>query len=158
MLRRLPRPARLGIKGAASLAILIGYPILAVNVGQTAWDIATLEPCVSGYTQIVADYKIAYDHITKTADPQVVAAAIVETEQTLERRVSELWCPLSVQDERADFLTANREFTAVMADIAQHGISDQAFFRLQLYGGAAYDAQKTFEAALYAELERQHPS
>lgn len=156
-MNRWPRPARLFVKGAISIALLVGYPVLAVNVATTGYDMATLEPCVSGYAQIRADYKIAYDHITKTDDPRVVAAAIVESEQVLERRVSELWCPQSVLDERATFLTANRAFTAVMAGIAKDGITDQAFFRLQLYGGAAYDAQKRFEAALYAELERQHP-
>ena len=162
-MRRWPRPLRLLVKAVLSVVVLVGYPVLGVNLAEGVWDTVTLDCCVKGFTQIQADYKIATDHAPETTDVKVAAGYIVETEQALERRVGELTCPRSVQDEQERFVKARRSYWIFLSSVARHGIPQDPFaFSLweQQYGylnGRAGQAAQELRAALEAEWERQHP-
>ena len=162
-LSKAPRPVRLGIKGTASLAVLIGWPILVGNIAYTAYDVVTLDGCAKGWLQIQDDYKIAAEHTPPSADPMVVAGYLAENEHSLESRAQALICPHAVQDEQADFLAANRVYSSMLDVVSHSGFpADEAnqqllFFQLHQSGQAAGDAQDDFTRSLTAEYAAQHP-
>jgi hypothetical protein len=161
--RRWPRPAQLLVKAVLSVVVIVGYPMLGVNLAEGVWDTVTLDGCVKGYAQIQADYKIATDHAPDTTDVKVAAGYIVETEKVLEQRAAALTCPRSVQDEQERFVKARRSYWIFLSLVALHGIPQDPFaFSLweQQYGnlnGRAGQAAQELTAAIEAEYERQHP-
>ena len=147
----------------ASLAVLVGWPLLAGNIAWTAYDIVTLEGCAKGWLQIQDDYKIAYDHTPDTPDAMKMAGYLAETEHVLETRAQGLICPHSVQDEQATFLAANRVFSSMLDVVSHTGVpADPAnanlfWFQIGHAGKTAQAAQDAFTRALGAEYEAQHP-
>lgn len=162
-MKRWPRPLRFLVKGIASVAVIVGFPVLVLNIAGAAYDMATLDGCVKGYEQIQADYKIATDHAPETTDVKVAAGYIVETEQALERRGSELVCPRSVQDEQERFVKARRSYRIFLMSVARHGLPQDPFaFSLweqqyQHVRTPAGQAAEDLTAAIEAEYEVQHP-
>jgi hypothetical protein len=145
--RKWPKPLRWLAKGIASVAVVVGIPVLVVNIATTVYDVATLEGCALGLAQIEEDYKAAYEHVPPTGEAKVEAAYLAEIERTLESSVAALWCPMSVKDEQAAF--------------AEHGIPEVEqgarllFLQFRAAGQRAWDAQQALHAAIIAEAEKQ---
>lgn len=161
--RKWPRPLRAGAIVLASSVVLTGYPIVAVNVAEAAYDIVTLQGCVDGYAQAMQDYKIATDHTPPTGDVKILAAYIVETQRVLEQRVAALLCPRSVQDEQERFVQARKAYRITISGVAKHGLPDNEFAQGIIYqqieyvGTRAAQATDDMYVALRDEYERQHP-
>ena len=162
MARRSWKKSKLAII-PASLAVLIGWPILLGNIAYTAYDVVTLDGCVKGWLQIQDDYKIAADHTPPSADAKVIGGYLAENEHSLEHRAQGLFCPHKVQDEQADFLAANRVYSSMLDVVSHTGLpTDEAnaqlfLFQLQQAGRAAQAAQDDFTRALTTEFQAQHP-
>jgi hypothetical protein len=161
--RTWPTPARLFVKLVVSVALVVGYPLLVGNIAWTAYDVVTFEGCAKGWVQITDDYKIAYEHTPASGDPKVVAAAYLENERSLESRAAALICPHSVQDDMADFLSANRKYSTLIGYIAINGLpADEAngqllLFQLSRAGQAAQQAQDQVMRSIADEYKAQHP-
>jgi hypothetical protein len=159
--RKWPKPLRWLAKGIASVAVVVGIPVLVVNIATTVYDVATLEGCALGLAQIEEDYKAAYEHVPPTGEAKVEAAYLAEIERTLESSVAALWCPMSVKDEQAAFVKANNFYSSLLDNIAEHGIPEVEqgarllFLQFRAAGQRAWDAQQALHAAIIAEAEKQ---
>ena len=163
-MRRWPRPAKILVKVIVSLIVIVGWPILATNVATGAWDMATLRGCVDGYVQIQTDHQLAGANMPDTADPKVLAAYVVESEVLLEERVGALWCPISVQDDQRQFVSAHRSYRIFINLVAIHGLPKDeqalAIFWTQygLLSDRAAAASAALDTALVDEYKRQNPA
>lgn len=163
MMRRWPRRLQLAVKVVLSIVVLVGWPLLAVNIGRGAYDMVTLDGCAKGLLAADTDRQLALENAPTTGDVKVLAGYMNEAAVILEDRVSALVCPSSIKDEQEAFLGIHPAYRIMLASVARNGIPKdpwaEELFWAQ-YQDIAYRASAAYEAlkkAISDEWLVQHP-